>query len=305
MSKQQIKQIIKDRIKTDGLIDTSIKGVKLFRVSQSHLCAPAVYEPVVIAIVSGVKEAIVDGKSYLFDSSKYLCCPISMPVEAGTPQATEEDPLLGVYISLDTKLMREITIEMESIVGGSIKSSSSIAPSIAVSNWDESFSDALFRLLSIENDPMDTAILKDNRLRELYYTILKGEAGETARRAFGVGNEIARSIEYISKRVEQPISIEDMAAQVGMSRAVFHRKFKQATTLSPIQFVKSMRLNMGAMKLAAGMNINEAALQVGYVSSSQFSREFKRLYGQSPKQWSKTVTLPADIIQKNTEYMYQ
>jgi AraC-like DNA-binding protein len=72
-----------------------------------------------------------------------------------------------------------------------------------------------------------------------------------------------------------------------MSRAVFHRKFKQATTMSPIQFVKSMRLNMGVMKLAAGMNINEVALQVGYVSSSQFSREFKRMYGKSPKQWSK------------------
>ncbi|MDC7238718.1 MAG: AraC family transcriptional regulator [Sphaerochaetaceae bacterium] len=305
MRKEQIKQIIKDRINEDGLIDTSIKGVKLFRVSHTHLCSPAVYEPVVVAILSGVKEAIVDGKSYLFDSSKYLCCPISMPVEAGTPQATKEDPLLGVYISLDTKMMREITIEMESFIKGHSKESYTSSPSIAVSSWDDSFSEALFRLLSIENDPVDTAILKESRLRELYYTILKGEAGKSARRAFGVGNEIARSIEYISKRVEQPISIEDMADQVGMSRAVFHRKFKQATTMSPIQFVKSMRLNMGAMKLAAGMNINEAALQVGYVSSSQFSREFKRMYGQSPKQWSKTVTLPADIIQKNTEYIYQ
>jgi AraC-like DNA-binding protein len=70
-----------------------------------------------------------------------------------------------------------------------------------------------------------------------------------------------------------------------MSRAVLHRKFKQATSLSPIQFVKSMRLNSGAMKIATGMNVNEAAMEVGYVSSSQFSREFKRMYGQSPRQW--------------------
>ena len=71
-----------------------------------------------------------------------------------------------------------------------------------------------------------------------------------------------------------------------MSRAAFHRKFKQATTMSPIQFVKSMRLNNAAMKIAGGMTVSEASMGVGYVSPSQFSREFKRLYGQSPRQWS-------------------
>ena len=80
-----------------------------------------------------------------------------------------------------------------------------------------------------------------------------------------------------------------MAEKAGMSRAVFHRKFKQATTMSPIQFVKSLRLNNAAMKIAGGMNVNEAASQVGYVSSSQFSREFKRMYGESPRQWSHSV----------------
>ena len=126
----------------------------------------------------------------------------------------------------------------------------------------------------------------EGRLRELYYAVLKGEAGESARRAFGVGNEIARTIDYLSSRLDEPVSIEDMAGRVGMSRAVFHRKFKQATTMSPIQFVKSMRLNTAAMQIANGKTVSEAAMAVGYVSSSQFSREFKRLYGQSPKQWS-------------------
>jgi len=76
-----------------------------------------------------------------------------------------------------------------------------------------------------------------------------------------------------------------------MSRAVFHRKFKQATNMSPIQFVKSMRLNSAAMQIARGTHVNVAAMAVGYVSSSQFSREFKRMYGQSPKQWSHANTV--------------
>jgi AraC-like DNA-binding protein len=103
-----------------------------------------------------------------------------------------------------------------------------------------------------------------------------------------VGNEIARSIEYLSSRLDEPVTIEDMATQVGMSRAVLHRKFKEATSMSPIQFIKSMRLNTAAMKIATGTNVSTAAMEVGYVSSSQFSREFKRMYGQSPKQWSHT-----------------
>ena len=108
-----------------------------------------------------------------------------------------------------------------------------------------------------------------------------------------MGNEIARAIEYLSSRLGEAVTIEELAAQVGMSRAVFHRKFKQATTMSPIQFAKSMRLNNATMKIAGGMNVNQAATEVGYVSSSQFSREFKRMYGQSPKQWSHSRWLPA------------
>jgi AraC-like DNA-binding protein len=135
---------------------------------------------------------------------------------------------------------------------------------------------------------MDMAVLGNGRLREVYYALLKGDAGATARRAFGVGNEIARVIAHVSSHLDESITIDHMAAHVGMSRAVFHRRFKQATTMSPIQFVKGIRLNNAAMSMAGGMTVNEAATEVGYASSSQFSREFKRMYGQSPKQWSLT-----------------
>ncbi len=220
-----------------------------------------------------------------------------MPVEAGTPEATFENPLYGVHISLDTRMMRDIAIEMGNNTS-TFKSHKGkpLPKGLALSSWDQTFTDSLLRLLQLVGNQVDTAILGKSRLRELYYAILKGEAGETAMRAFGVGNEIAKSIEFISSSLDQPITIEDMADYVGMSRAVFHRKFKQATTMSPIQYIKSMRLNNGAMKLAAGMNINEVAIQVGYVSTSQFSREFKRLYGISPKKWSQSINIPRETI---------
>lgn len=296
MSKEQIKQLIASRINDDGLFETGVKGVRLFRATQAIPCVPAVYEPCVVAIVSGAKEAILDGHRYVYGDSQYLCCPMSMPVKAGTPDASPENPLYGVFISLDPRAMTELAMEMETagailpVNKGDLR-----AQGIRLVKWDGEFTDALLRLLHLGASQTDTAILGPARLRELYYTILKGEAGIFARHAFGAGNAIARAITHMSSHLDEAISIEELATRAGMSRAVFHRKFKQVTTMAPIQFVKSMRLNNAAMKIAGGKTVNEAALEVGYVSPSQFSREFKRMYGQSPRQWSEAQKLPVTV----------
>ena len=296
VSKQQIRHLIEERVRKDGLVDAGVKGVRFFRVSEPVRCAPAVYEPAVVAIVSGAKEAILDGRSHVYDSSHYLCCAMATPVEAGAPQASPDNPLLGVQIALDTRVMTDLVIETENAAGAiRTPKSGPLPPGIALARWDEAFTETLLRLVQVGASPTDAAVLGEGRLREVYYALLNGEAGDSARRAFGVGNEIARAIDFLASRLDEPVTVDDMAAQVGMSRAVFHRKFKQATTMSPIQFVKSMRLNSAAMSIAAGVGVTEAARDVGYVSPSQFSREFKRMYGQSPKEWSSARQLPAGV----------
>ncbi|MEM8731506.1 MAG: AraC family transcriptional regulator [Pseudomonadota bacterium] len=297
MSKDQIKHLIEERAKTDGLSETGVKGVKIFRATSPVPCAPAVYEPSVIAIVSGAKEAVLQGQRFEYDSSHYMCCPTPMPVQAGTPTACAERPLLGVYISLDTRVMTELAIEMQRSARPMLGPKGGPLPrGFALARWDNAFGDALLRLLQLDGHSTDAAILGEGRLREFYYAVLTGEAGESARRAFGVGNEIARAIGYLTSELDSQVTIDDLASHVGMSRAVFHRKFKQATMMSPIQFAKSMRLNGAAMKIAGGMSVTQAAMDVGYASSSQFSREFKRLYGTSPKQWGTAVQVPAGAI---------
>ena len=296
MSKEQIRQLIESRTNQDGLTETGVEGVRLFRATQAIPCVPAVYEPSVIAIVSGVKEAVLDGDRHVYDSSRYLCCPMSMPVQAGTPTASPDNPLFGVYVSLDQRMMTELTIEMDNL-GEYIPMTKAGLPAqgVRLAHWDDAFSDALLRLLQLGQSETDTAVLGNARLRELSFAILKGEAGSFARRAYGAGNAIARSIAHVSSHLNAPISIDEMATRAGMSRAVFHRKFKQATTMAPIQFVKSMRLNNAAMKIAGGMTVNEAAVEVGYVSPSQFSREFRRMYGQSPRHWSEGLQVAVGV----------
>ena len=297
MSKARIRDIIDRHICTEGLMETGIKGVQIFRVTTPMPCVPAVYEPSVVAIVSGAKEAVLDGERHIYDSTRYMCCTMSMPAEAGTPDASPEAPLLGVTVSLDTRVMTELTIEIENARGVGRLAQAGVSPQgVALARWDDGFSDALVRLLQLVDTPADMAVLGEGRLRELYYAVLKGEAGNSARRAFGVGNEIARTIEFLSTRLDEAVTIDDLASEVGMSRAVFHRKFKQATTMSPIQFVKAMRLNSAAMQIAKGVTVSEAAMDVGYVSASQFSREFKRAYGQTPKQWGQNTVVPAGVM---------
>jgi AraC-like DNA-binding protein len=296
MSKDQIKHLIERRLPKAGLVQTALKGVQLFRVTEPVPCVPAVYTPTVVAIVCGTKEAVLDGQHHLYDSSRYMLCPMTLPVEAGSPQASPENPLLGAMIALEPHVMRDLAIEIVSAIGTARKSDTMPPQALALAGWDTGFTQALLRLLELLDNPLDAKVLGPGRLRELYYAVLNGESGAAARRAFGVGNEIARTIDYLAAHLNEPVTIDDMASHIGMSRAVFHRRFKEATTMSPIQFIKSMRLNNAAMKIAEGKTVNEAAWEVGYASTSQFSREFKRLYGQSPREWGHAVQVPTRLL---------
>ena len=166
MSKQQIRHIIEQHSQRDGLTGTGIKGVQLFQATSAIPCVPAVYEPCVIAIVSGAKEAVLDGKRYVYDDSRYMCCPMSMPVKAGTPSASPQTPLYGVLIALDARLMAELSLEMESAgnlippAPGDLR-----AEGIKLAAWDDAFSDALLRLLQLGQSETDRAVLSDARLR--------------------------------------------------------------------------------------------------------------------------------------------
>ncbi len=188
---------------------------------------------------------------------------MTLPVEAGTPKASEEVPLLGVLIALEPRMMRELTMEIETAADGKKHLRDCEPSALALAPWDVGFTQALLRLLELLDNPVDLEVLGQGRMRELCYAVLMGEAGAAARRAFGVGNEIAGTIEYLSNHLNKQVTIDDMADHVGMSRAVFHRRFKEATTMSPIQFVKLMWLNNAAMKIAEGKTVSEAAWDVG------------------------------------------
>ena len=158
---------------------------------------------------------------------------------------------------------------------------------LGVARVDEPLEDALGRMLGLLGDPEAVRVLGPGRVREVLYAAVRGEAGTFIRNHLGGGQEIARVVGYVRDHVHEPISVDDLARRAGMSRSAFDRRFKEATTYAPLQFIKAMRLGNAALRLRQGASVGEAAYAVGYASASQFSREFRRHFGASPRAWGR------------------
>lgn len=290
MSHTALRDLVERHTGADGATDTPIEGLQLFRVSHPFERMPTVYTPSICCIVQGSKRVFLGGATHVYDTQHYLCVTMPLPMEAEVPKATPDDPLLGLLLSLETRSMAETMVEYEAIVGPSRRSATlELAPGLAVASMDAPFITALERLLGLFDDPIKLRMLGSGRLRELLFSIIDGEAGPLIRRTFGGSHDISRALTYLRENIAEPLSVEDLAAKAGMSRTVFHRQFKAATTYSPLQFIKALRLSDAAMLMTQGANVSQAADRVGYTSASQFSREFRRHFGKSPRQWGKTA----------------
>ena len=146
--------------------------------------------------------------------------------------------------------------------------------------------DCAIRLTKLLDTPQDIPFLAPMIIREIYYRLLVGEQGEAVRQIATSGSNMQRIAE-VSKRLKadftKPLRVEELAEQANMSPSSFHRHFKAVTSMSPLQYQKQLRLlTARQMLLAENIDATQAAYQVGYESTSQFSREYARMFGASP-----------------------
>ena len=299
MRTEMIRQLVAHHAPTDGTHVTPLEGIQLFRLTHPVERLPAVYSPSVCVIVQGSKRAYLGDAVHVYSSGQYLCATMPMPVQAEVPSASPEEPLLGLLVSLETRTLAETVVDVETASGPlPRRKSAEVVPGLAVVSWDDAFSSALLRMLELLDDPLSLRVLGPGRLRELFFTILLGEAGPSVRRTFGPSHGLARTMSYLRENLDRSLSVDDLAQRAGMSRAVFDRRFREATTFSPLQFIKRLRLNEAAMQIAQGAHIGQAAGSVGYTSFSQFSREFRRQYGEAPRRWgqlARTTTTDSQL----------
>jgi AraC-like DNA-binding protein len=265
----------------EGVHRTLVEGVEVARISNSVPRAPVVYEPKILIVGQGRKRAYLGGEVYRYDPYNYLVLSVPLPAECET-EASPEEPLLLLAINVEPAMLGEMMLEMDE----SAPPAGPTPRGISSTPMTEELGGAVCRLLECLKSPLDCRMLGRQTIREIVYRVLQGEQGGVLR-ALASRDEhlsrIARVLRYVHADYARPLGVEELARRAGMSVAAFHHYFKLVTASSPLQYLKRIRLDQARRLMAHdGYNAGTAARAVGYESASQFSREFKRLFGVTP-----------------------
>ena len=259
------------------IMPTTVPGLTLSRSATTTALAPAVYHPLLCMVAQGRKRIFLGKEAFQYDPMNYLIATIDLPV---TGQVIEA-PCLGVTLTLDPRKLAALLVELPAATHGR-----NASKAMAVSPLEPTLFDPLVRLLRLLDEPRDIAVLAPLIEREILYRLLLGPHGTMLRQLAlpdSQLSQISRAIDLIRRRYDQPLRVDELARHAGMSAPSFHRHFRAVTRLSPLQFQKHLRLQE-ARRLLVSKSADAARVgfDVGYESASQFSREYRRLFGAPP-----------------------
>jgi AraC-like DNA-binding protein len=265
----------------EGTHQTPVEGVEVSRVSKPVPRAPVVYQSKILVVGQGRKRGYLGGEVYTYDPFNYVVLSVPLPAECET-EASPEEPLLLVAINVEPTMLGEMILEMDE----PLPPAGPTPRGISSTPMSEELAGAVIRLLECLKTQLDSRMLGRQIVREIVYRVLCGEQGGALRALASRDDHfarIARVLRHIHAEYARPQSAEELARRAGMSIAGFHHHFKLVTASSPLQYLKRTRLDRARRLMAHdGYNAGTAARAVGYESQSQFSREFKRLFGVTP-----------------------
>ena len=280
-NRDELKERIAQAIRHDGTIE-ALKGLHFNRSSSPSECIHSVSIPAFCAIAQGSKEVLLGSDRYQYDPMRYLLATVELPIVSQILEASKEQPYLSLRLDLDPTLVGSVMVE----AGHPSSRSRANVKAIDVSPLDANLLDAVVRLVRLLDSPAEAHVLAPLIKREIIYRLLMGEQGNRLRHIAVLGGYtyyIARAVERLRKDFNEPLRIENIARELGMSVSGFHHHFKSVTAMSPLQFQKQLRLQE-ARRLMLGENLDatSAAYRVGYDDASHFNREYKRLFGAPP-----------------------
>jgi AraC-like DNA-binding protein len=280
-NRDELVERIARAIREDGRVEP-LKGLRLHRASSPTESVHGMSGPAFCVIAQGSKEVLLGDTRYQYDPAHYLLATVELPVVSQVIEASQERPYLSLRLKLDPTLVGSVMVE----AGHFSPRSHADVRAINVSPLDASLLDAVVRLVRLLDTPAEAPFLAPLITREIVYRLLMGEQGDRLRHIAVQGghiHRIARAIERLGKEFDQPLRIDDIARELGMSVSSFHHHFKAVTAMSPLQFQKQMRLQEARrLMLGEGLNAASAGYRVGYNDASHFNREYKRLFGLPP-----------------------
>ncbi|WP_144729982.1 AraC family transcriptional regulator [Acinetobacter oleivorans] len=274
--------LVKDIAQNDGDYNTKLPILAIARRSTVTDPMPCIFGLGLGVTVQGGKSVTLGEEVFEYGSGQALINSIDLPVVSYVTQATIAEPYLGLRLDLDANLIVQIATEMDA--SRVCKGGCSRAMSIV--NLDDELLDALTRFIKLLNEPKKIPFIAPLIQREIIIRLLDGEHGPMLQHLAAVGSpsqQISKVIAWIKLNYTNNISVDELAAKAHMSSSTFRQHFRTITGLSPLQYLKNLRLQDARhWMLYEDMDAGNAAIRVGYESVTQFNREYARMFGEPP-----------------------
>jgi AraC-like DNA-binding protein len=267
----------------DGLYPSPIPGVHCIKKSHPFRHAKQHWRPALYIFAQGTKEIILGREVFRCEERSYAASPIDLPVSGRVVGATPENPFLCLKIDFDSLILNEVTSQLEKT--SPIKAEAPLR-AMFIGKLPDPILESALRLTKLFATPEDAAVLAPLIIKEIFYHLLKGPEGLAIRQFVRSGSrmqKISKAIYQLRAELTEELNVAALAKAASMSRSAFFKHFKEVTAMSPIQYQKRLRL-LEARRLMTdeGETAEGSAYKVGYNSASQFSREYSRMFGNSP-----------------------
>lgn len=270
------------RIAPENSLSEAFPGIFIYQSSKPTESDISVLKPAFCVIAQGSKDVLLNDESFHYDSGHYLISTLDLPIRSNVVEASPEKPYLNLRIDLDPALVAQVLLESNI----ETKKSNGKIKAMDVSPVDADLLDAVLRLVKLLDAPDEMNLFAPAIIREIVYRLLKGKQAERLSHlatSEGDTRRISRIVKKLRENIDQPLSIEGAARELGMSVSGFHNHFKSVTAMSPLQFQKQMRLQEARrLMLTENMDVAGAGFRVGYDDPSYFGREYKKLFGIPP-----------------------
>lgn len=263
-----------------GFAPTPIAGLAAVRALAPSGLMHTVSRPLVCLVLQGAKHVATAARGFDFAAGQSLLITADVPIVSQVTRASPSAPYLSLVMELDAAVIADLAVQI-----AATSPMAADAP-VTVDPTDAEVADAALRLFRLLDRPASLPVLQDQVKRELHYWLLAGRHGAAIRKLGppdGHARRIARAVALLRAEFATALPIERLAAEARMSPSSFHQRFRESTSLSPLQFQKRLRLiEARRLMLSEGAAAATAAHRVGYESVPQFTREYARMFGAPP-----------------------
>lgn len=267
----------------DGVFELRRPGVFASRASRpSTELIHSIQQPALCVVAQGTKTVRLGQETYAYDASRLLVYSVALPVATQVTQASAAEPFLTLKLNLDPQRISELALKVFPHGLPRVRDNRGVY----VAQTNASIVNAAARLTGLMADERDAELIAPMVIDEILIRLLRSPVGG---RVAQLGQSessvqrVAKAVEWVREHFDAPMDVETLAEMVHMGVSTFHAHFKTVTSMSPLQYQKALRLQAARRLMAtSAMDAGTVSRQVGYVSASQFSREYGRFFGCTP-----------------------